>query len=150
FQTDTISLQQVSIATDLAARLKEAKQTISDFFAVQFDLTEPALRLQGAWVSIVETIAKGVDLLNSVSGIAQTIGNLPVWNLMNFGWHLPGAMTQSQVIQPTQTPDNSAALAIAQQRLAAGMGSSGTFANRFSQDISALAAKPDEKKTAND
>lgn len=150
FQGDTISLQQVEYATDLAARLKEAKQTISDFFAVQFDLTEPALRLQGAWVRIVETIAKGVDLLNSVSGIAQTIGNLPIWNLMNFGWHLPGAMTQSQVIQPSQTPDNSAALAIAQQRLAAGMGSSGTFANRFSQDISALAAKPDEKKTAND
>jgi hypothetical protein len=150
FQTDTISLQQVAIATDLAARMKEAKQTISDFFSVQFDLTEPALRLQTAWVNIVETIAKGVDLLNNFAGVAQSVGNSSIWDKLNWGWHLPGAMTPSQVIQPAQTQDNSAALAIAKQNLAGGMGSTGTFANRFSQDINALAKKPDETKTAND
>jgi len=67
FQGDTISPDQQQRAIELASKLAEAKQNISDFLRVQIDLTEPALRLQGAWVGIVGAIGDAAKAANSIS-----------------------------------------------------------------------------------
>lgn len=67
FQGDTISAAQVQYATELGNRLADAKFTINEFFKVQLNLTDAALNLQGAWVGIVEQIAKGVGLIKRIN-----------------------------------------------------------------------------------
>jgi hypothetical protein len=155
-----ITQVQIQYATELGARLTEAKKTISDFWTVEIDVTDAALRLQAGWVNVVETIAQGVGYLNSagsaidsIESVAQTIGNLPFWKyLSDMGGlpglgSLPGALRPSPTgILPVGTPDTSDAdaLAAARKRLAAGMGGGGdTFPYaRYSQAIRDLANPP--------
>lgn len=58
YQQDTIDANQVQIATELGARMRDAKFAISEFAKVQLDLTGPALALQRVWVNILEVIAE--------------------------------------------------------------------------------------------
>ncbi len=151
-QTDTISLEQVRYATELGSRLNEAKRTIDEFFRVQVDLTDPALKLQNIWVAIVEAIAKALSLLPTIPGAmaagAQAIGNSSIWNKLglDWGWNLPGKQRLLGQDQ-TETVSIEEALRLARGRLAASMG--GGFAGRFTQSISDLANPPkkeDDKK----
>jgi len=143
FQTDSISPLQIQNAIQLAARMADAKRTISDFWSVELDLTDPALKLQGAWVDVLETIAKALDKINGMpaatDAAAKAVGNSSIWNSLNFGWNLPG---KAAVLNQGQGPDQSTAqaLQLAKGRLAAGMG--GGFVGRFSQEVNDLASPP--------
>lgn len=150
FQNETISQQQVQNATELGARLAVAKRTLDDFFKVQFDLTAPALALQAAWVSIVEMIAKAVDLAGRLPSKLPTIQgdpNLIVAGTTGGGLPAPG--------QPDSTKgnfdinSNFTARKLAYSRLTAQMG--GGFAGRFSNAINDLAnpPKPEEAQSTN-
>lgn len=148
-QTDTISLEQVHLATELGVRLNEAKRTIGEFFAVQFDLTDPALKLQSAWVRIVEAIAKALSILGNIPSAmaeaAQAIGNSSLWDKLNFGWNLPG---KQRLLEEggAGSVSNDEALRLAKSRLAAGMG--GGFVGRFTQSINDLANPPKQEEKA--
>lgn len=168
FQKDSISAQQVQYAAELGTRLAEANRTISDFFKVQMDLTDPALKLQAAWVAIVELIAKALSLLPDLPGKitagVQAIGNSSIWKYLQFGPSPPGAMSAEEATkvlnerygQPNE--DLAAAIAAARNRLAAGLGVAnigkegapigGSFGARFSAAIAALAAPPKAEDTA--
>lgn len=171
FQDGDLSAGQVQQASELGARLAAAKQTISDFFAVQLNLTSPALKLQNAWVKIVETIAAGIDSLNGfinrigplLTGIVDKwrevvdgISNLtPDWMKTAFSYTPIGlAVRASNALSgaaPVE-PSRDDALRAARQRLAAGMGSQGTFANRYGQAVNDLAnpPKPEKAETVKD
>ncbi len=123
FQQDSISLEQVKNATELGARLKDAKQTISDFFKVQFDLTTPALALQRIWVNIVETIASGVR------GVNQLL------SLVGLG---PSATTPPENIEQTR--------ALGLNKLKAAMG--GGLSGRIDQSLIDLANPPKPEAAA--
>lgn len=135
FQGDTVSLQQVQIATDLGIRLKDAKKTISDFFQVQFDLTSPALGLQSIWVGIVEQIAKAVDLANKLH-LPNSNFNLGDQDLSGAGLSISAAPASGPK-GDFDTASIYTAVKLARAKLAAGMG--GGFTGRFSQDINSLA-----------
>lgn len=132
FQNETLSLQQVQYATDLGVRLAEARKTFSDFWKVQFNLTDPALKLQNAWVVIVETIAKAVELANRLTSLP----NLQNWIQRNF---VQGSQAPNWILPP----DGAAEMSLEEKRtrgvkmLSAAMGNS--FGARFSGDIAALA-----------
>lgn len=154
FQQDTISPAQVATATSLGARLKEAKQTISDFFAVSLDLTDPALKLQSAWVTIVEAMAKAVGFLGNIGGktddAMKAIGNSSIWNKLNWGFRLPGALTPEEFEKRNNPPVEGQGTDYAHKplmgrpmgldQLSAAMG--GLFPGRFKNAINDLANPP--------
>lgn len=163
FQTDAITPQQVQYATELGNRLAEAKKEINDFFGVTIDATGAALRLQNAWVVILEAIGRALTLIGQIPSAmataANSIGSSSIWDKLNFGWQLPGAMTQQQFLaqQGQGGGDQTAqALARARQQLAAGLGVAnigkdgapigGSFAARFSQDVNALSNVDNKEK----
>lgn len=141
FQDSGLSAQQVRYASELGARLANAKQTLSDFAQVQLDLTDPALRLQAAWVGIVETIAAGVEKVNKLIGL---IPDIPWGRLASgaaSGVPIIGAAIPAvnALAGPSpEAPSQAEALAAAYQRLGAAMGSSTNFAVRFGQAIADL------------
>jgi hypothetical protein len=153
FQDNDLSAQQVQYATELGARLVVAKQTISDFLKVQLDLTDPALKLQAAWVRIVELIAIGVDRLNDflnllsrVPGGLSSLGNVASATPFGVGILAYRGLSALAGAGPAE-PTREEALAAARARLAAGLGSQSNFANRFGQGVNDLAnPKKDEEK----
>ena len=152
FQMDTISLEQVQYATELGNRLNDAKRTIGDFFKVQLDLTDPALKLQNAWVVIVELIAKAtqgaMNLPAYMKEAAAAVGNWSGWERLNAGgWKLPGTPDANTMLNGGGAPtvSNDEAMRLARSRLSAGMG--GGFAGRFTQSINDLANPPKPEET---
>jgi gas vesicle protein len=167
FQDGNLSAEQVQRATELGARLSEAKKTISDFVGVQLDLNDAGLKMQSIWVRIVELVAAAVDKLNGMpqwaisamlgaatgaaigsvvpvigTGIGAVAGGI-AGLATNYTMGGGPAITNPQVTQD--------ALAIARQRLAAGMGSQSNFSNRFGQGVNDLAGvKNKEEKEAAD
>lgn len=144
FQQDTISADQVQYATDLGTRLATAKQTISDFWHTQIDVTNVALGLQAVWVNIVEVIASAARkmdaLINSTpswaisfaSGVAKGVGSI-------VGVSAPASYgPAAEVTAPTEQSAEDIRQA-GLNRLKFAMGGQGTFAGRFSQDITDLA-----------
>jgi hypothetical protein len=129
FQNDTISAEQVARATELGNRLADAKFTIDQFLKVQLDIVDPALKLQAAWVTIVEQIAAATTKL---SGFVALIPNIP--GAGNVGSALLGAVPGggaltlgSRVVNglagPTPAaPSQDESLAAARARLGAAMG----------------------------
>lgn len=89
FQQNDLSADQVAYATQLGERLQTAKDTISDFFKVQFDVTNLALALQNVWVSIVEKIAEAAKKLSEI------LSNTPPWLVAIVGGALTGAAVGS-------------------------------------------------------
>lgn len=137
FQDNGLSADQVQLATQLGERLNEAKRTISEFSKVQLDLTSPALALQGAWVSIVETIAKAVEWANKLPQ-SRPMAAINDWLQRNYiqgqeapDWILPPEDAQRAVSQAD-------ALRAAYERLRGGMGSTSNFAVRFGNAINDL------------
>lgn len=141
FQDVGLSAQQVQYASELGARLGIAKQTISEFAQVQLDLTDPALRLQAAWVRVVETIAAGVDTANKLIGLIPDIPWGRIASGAASGVPIIGAAIPAvnALAGPSpEAPSQAEALAAAYQRLGAAMGSSSNFAVRFGQAINDL------------
>lgn len=154
FQDGNLSAEQVQRATELGARLNEAKKTISDFLGVQLDLNNAGMATQAVWVRIVELIAAAVDKLNNlppwavsmmlgaatgaavgsvIPGVGTLVGGA-AGAAAGLAANLTGGGSPSSNPQTTQN-----ALVIARQRLAAGMGSTSNFANRFGQAVNDLA-----------
>lgn len=154
-QDETLSLQQVQYATQLGTRLEQAKQTLGDILKVHLDLTDPALRLQNAWVVVVETLAKAVTLAGQLPDAfqrgAQAIGNSSVWNR----FPQVSAAQQADIIARLNANNGTTAEAgqmsqdqafeLAKKRLSAGMG--GGFVGRFNQSIMDLANPPKPEET---
>jgi len=149
FQQDTISLKQVQYATELGVRLDKAKQTISDFFKIQFDLTAPALALQAAWVGIVEAIAKAVDYASRLPSKLPQIGDTDLSIAATGVPPISVGDAQSGGKGNFDTNSTFRALQLARARLAAGLG--GGFAGRFTNAINDLAnpPKPEEAQGPN-
>ena len=134
FQDAGLSAEQVQRATELGARLIEAKRTIDEFFQVHLNLTNAALRLQSVWVGIVEAIAKAVEWANRLPPAASTaagvigraaIGAMPGGGAVNAFFNLTSEKSAPAISQAD-------ALAAAYERLRGAMGSESNFAVRFS------------------
>jgi hypothetical protein len=147
FQTETISSTQVQNAIELGKRLDAAKNTINEFFKVQLDLTNLALKFQAVWVSIAEIIAKAVEPLNKIPW--ETIGKILAYspafllptlitNSLSAG---PGSAASQPGLSYRPEPPQIDALTRARQTLAAGLG--GAFTGRFT----AVGEKPKELDT---
>ena len=134
FQGDTITPDQQQRAIALASEMAEAKQNISDFLKVQIDLTEPALRLQAAWVGIVSAIGdaakKANDLIGATtvpSGIWSALGNATLNALPVVGPAYNAARGAYNLMAPTDEMGDRSdavqrqAMALARQRLSAGL-----------------------------
>lgn len=142
FQNDDASLRQIQYATELSDRLETARKTISDFSKLQFDLTDPALKLMHAWVLINEQVAKVVDTINKVSPSALGV----VGNAM-LGAVIPGYTAARNLLSSGQggpEPSGADAMSLARKRLAAGMG--GGFVGRFNQSVMDLQNPPKDDK----
>jgi len=142
FQDSTVTLQQAQYATELAARLAEAKQTINDFWRIQVDVTDLALRLQNAWVLIVEQIAKGASLLDRMSQSAPGVLAVLAQGIPVLGSLISAATLAYNSLgsNGTQSTEDLRKLGIA--KLSAAMG--GGFTGRFTGDIDALSKKPED------
>jgi hypothetical protein len=162
FQQDSISADQVQLATDLGMRLASAKSAISDFFKVQIDVTNMALKLQGAWVGTVEAIASATRGLTALldklpTNFFSTMGTLAQisagGSFFPRGSSLPSPKGDRLDLDPA-----AAAMKAARGNLSAGMGVAnldkdgapigGSFAARFSGAIKDLAGG--EKKATED
>jgi hypothetical protein len=163
FQDGNLSAEQVQRATELGARLNDAKKTIDDFFRVQLDLNDAGLKLQAVWVRIVELVAAAVDKLNSMpqwaismmlgAATGAAVGSVvPVIGTgvgavaggvagVAASWGMGGdsASASNRLIERRDGGELNSALGTAYDRLRAGMGSQQNFANRFGGDINALA-----------
>lgn len=153
FQDAGLTAEQVQRATELGARLIEAKRTIGEFFRVQFGLVDPALQLQAVWVRIVELVAAAAEKLNRV----------PSWAISMMAGAATGAAIGSVVPvigtgvgaaagaaaglaaslastseAKTQSVSLADALTAAYERLRGGMESTSIFAVRFGQAINDL------------
>lgn len=84
-QQDTISAAQVQRATELGTRLADAKFTIDQFFKVHLDIVDPALKLQAAWVNVVEAIAAGATKLGAMFQMGP-----PEWLTRFLGYAVSG------------------------------------------------------------
>jgi lambda family phage tail tape measure protein len=145
---DGISQQQIQYATELGARLTEAKKTLSDFWTQTIDVKDQALKLQAAWVSVVEAMAAGITqvnkLLDLIGQIPNALGALgmvanaimgavnPVIALINGVNNLAGNGAASG--------SDTDPMATARKTLAAGMGGRGNFYKRFTQGVADLKA----------
>ena len=97
YQTDTVTAAQAKYAADLGNRLADANWQIEKFFKTSLDITDPALKLQAAWVAIVEGMAKAtgyadvlIDKLGKVPPGAWTAlvpGVGPALSLANAGYN---------------------------------------------------------------
>jgi hypothetical protein len=149
FQTDTISLEQIQRATELGDRLDLAKQTLNQFFKLQLDLTDPALKLQGVWVGIVELLAKAVELASQLPGAGEgprADAGFQNWWARTFPGDktatFPGDISGQNVGAPAA--QNAAELMrLARGRLSAGLG--GGFPGRFA---GILPPKEEKEKAA--
>jgi len=142
FQQETLSSDQVQLASELGGRLAAAKREISDFLRVQIDTQTSALQLQNVWVVIVETIARGATALSnlktSTEEAAQAFGNSPIWSKI-FGTGggglgiLPGTLTPGAGpgAAPAPTGPTQFELSRARENLAVGLGGGTSFAARF-------------------
>jgi hypothetical protein len=145
FQDNGLSADQVQRATQLGARLTEANREISEFFRVQFDVTNGALKLQAVWVAIVEVIAKALTSLNSfINSIPSIPGGFD--NLLRVAGSLPGIGVPAQAALALRSGSSSSlpavsaeeAMTAARARLAGGMGSQSNFAVRFGTAVNDL------------
>lgn len=136
FQTDDgITQRQVNYATELSTRLDDANRKIADFFKVQFSLTEPALKLQHAWVLVTEQIARAVEVAGRMPApaVRMALPAVPVvGSLLSSGKALYDQLGPSNPAQPGIEELRE----IGRRRLAAGMG--GGFAGHFNYSIMAL------------
>jgi hypothetical protein len=152
FQQETLSSDQVQLASELGGRLAAAKREIADFLRVQIDTQTSALQLQNVWVIIVETIARGATALSnfktSTEEAAQAFGNSPIWSKI-FGTGggglgiLPGTLTPGAGpgAAPAPTGPTQFELSRARENLAVGLGGGTSFAARFG----AVTDKPKEE-----
>jgi len=152
FQQETLSSDQVQLASELGGRLAAAKREISDFLRVQIDTQTSALQLQNVWVVIVETIARGATALSnfktSTEEAAQAFGNSPIWSKI-FGTGGGGLGILPGTLTPGAGPGAAAAptgptqfeLSRARENLAVGLGGGTSFAARFG----AVTDKPKEE-----
>ncbi|ELR02438.1 hypothetical protein GMDG_08811, partial [Pseudogymnoascus destructans 20631-21] len=169
--TDTISAAQVKYASELGARLQDAKFTIDQFFKVHLDIVDPALKLQAAWVAIVEGIALAttklagfVALVPSIPGggaVGTALLNaVPGGGLLTLGSRGINALSGPAPAAPTA--DESLAAARARLGSALGIANIGggtqaerdkapigtSFAARFNAAIYDLSNKPKEEAEA--
>jgi len=132
-QTSDLTIPQQQQAGELARRLEDAKFTISQFADLKIPI-EAALHLQSIWVSIVETIAKGVSLLPQF--VPPQTGAPPAGPFFDpmsgVGF---GGTAKGNLLQPSTNVLRQQGLST----LAAGMG--GGFAGRFA----ALGDKPEKQ-----
>jgi hypothetical protein len=142
FQQETLSSDQVQLASELGGRLAAAKREISEFLRVQIDTQTSALQLQNVWVVIVETIGRGATALSnfktSSEQAAQAFGNSPIWSKI-FGTGGGGLGILPGTLTPVAGPGAAAAptgptqfeLSRARENLAVGLGGGTSFAARF-------------------
>lgn len=150
YQQDTISASQVQRASELGVRLEEAKFTIDQFFKVHLNIVDPALKLQAAWVRIVEAVAAGTAKLGTMFEMRP-----PEWLTKVIGWGL-GSSPAGLIVRGFNAlagPDGKdvsqvEALAAAYKNLGAAMGTAnigkdggplgGSFAARWGDTIKQL------------
>jgi lambda family phage tail tape measure protein len=144
---ESISQEQIQYATELGARLTEAKKTISDFWTVTINVNDVSLKIQNAWVLVVELVAQAVTqintLLDRLGGVASTVGAIAA-SIIQVNPTLAALMAGANALGAGSANSDADAMAAARSRLAAGMGgSSATFPyKRFSQSVNDLASPP--------
>lgn len=155
-QQDTISAAQVQLATELGSRLQDAKFTIDQFFKVQFDIVDPALKLQAAWVAIVELMAKGISLGGDIiATTAKASAAAAAAAVPGGGIAVLANRSYNYMNPPGEGPSLENQRRAAMGRLGAAMGVNNigtkdaplgaSFAARFNAAITGLADKSEEE-----